>query len=360
MYRDSVYVYALQTVSTQATRVRLFSSAVESYTPVKHAALASNTLTFGPYDRPVAALTPGSALSVHAENNAPFATMRAATREFRVSHWGHVNVEENYLLAHTGAKLRGEFLRSAYEGHIPAARGQHAFERLAMFLPLAATDISFRDAIGNVSTSHVRPEPVHRRTLVELRTRYPLFGGWTADLEVGYRLPVQDVLSAVPGSEDLVLELPFGLPLEGVAADELAVRVVLPEGAADIRWDTPFDVDGVSEGTVMTSLDTAGRPVLEIRKVNVVAGHWKPFRVAYRFPRVQLWREPMLLVLAVFLVLGLVMVWVRLDFSIGGAVETEDDDEVVQEQEKVVAKKETKSEAKKADQGKHRSDKKKK
>ena len=43
-------------------------------------------------------------------------------------------------------------------------------------LPAAARSMYFRDEIGNISTSHARFGLAN--TEVELRPRYPLFGGW--------------------------------------------------------------------------------------------------------------------------------------------------------------------------------------
>ena len=39
-----------------------------------------------------------------------------------------------------------------------------------------ASDVYYRDIIGNISTSHVRREG--DRTLVELQMRFPMMGGW--------------------------------------------------------------------------------------------------------------------------------------------------------------------------------------
>lgn len=77
------------------------------------------------------------------------------------------------MLAHTGAQLRGDFSRLDYQ------RGPHtspsSFRHITGLLPKHASDIYYRDVIGNVSTSHVRKTRDH--THVELEPRYPMFGG---------------------------------------------------------------------------------------------------------------------------------------------------------------------------------------
>jgi len=309
-------VYVPHVVESQATEVKLFSAHVESFAPRKHAARAGDKLTFGPYDTLAAPYSLGEPLSVHSENNAPFATMRTLDKEIEVSHWGNVAVTEHYLLQHTGAALKGEFLRSSYQSYQPAERGRASFASLPVVLPADARELYFRDVIGNISSSRARFEK--DRVFVELTPRYPLFGGWKADLEFGYSLPAQAVLSrSAADAEELVLDMPFGTPFPTVSADVVTVRVVLPEGARDVRWETPFDVDSEDAETRLTYLDTSGRPVLVLRKRNIVAGHMQHFRVVYKFPSVHLWREPGLLVAAFLAVMLLTMLYVRVDLSFG-------------------------------------------
>ena len=50
-------------------------------------------------------------------------------------------------------------------------------------LPAAARSLYYRDEIGNISTSHARFGLANAE--VELRPRYPLFGGWKVSWPVG-------------------------------------------------------------------------------------------------------------------------------------------------------------------------------
>ena len=69
-------------------------------------------------------------------------------------------------------------------------------------LPAAARSMYFRDEIGNISTSHARFGLAN--TEVELRPRYPLFGGWKVSLLVSF--PLLTVERTVwPGGLDLGL-----------------------------------------------------------------------------------------------------------------------------------------------------------
>jgi len=55
-------------------------------------------------------------------------------------------------------------------------------------LPELATDVYYRDEIGNISTSNLRQEDDGGVGL-ELRPRFPLFGGWKTHYVIGYNLP---------------------------------------------------------------------------------------------------------------------------------------------------------------------------
>lgn len=54
-------------------------------------------------------------------------------------------------------------------------------------LPSSARDVYYRDEIGNISTSnlHETDDGVE----LELRPRFPLFGGWKTNYYIGYNIP---------------------------------------------------------------------------------------------------------------------------------------------------------------------------
>ena len=59
-------------------------------------------------------------------------------------------------------------------------------------LPAAAADVYYRDEIGNISTSHLRV--LEDAVEVDLRPRFPLFGGWKTHYILGYNLPSYEYL----------------------------------------------------------------------------------------------------------------------------------------------------------------------
>jgi Ribophorin I len=71
------------------------------------------------------------------------------------------------------------------------------------------------------------------------------------------------------------------------------LQVVLPEGSNIVGTDVPFAVEE-SFGKKYTYLDTTGRPVLYLRKSNVVEEHNQEFSVTYTFNFLHLLQEPLL------------------------------------------------------------------
>ena len=60
---------------------------------------------------------------------------------------------------------------------------------LTALLPLRATNVYYRDVIGNVSTSWVRKEEEYLHA--EFSPRFPMLGGWQTQFFIGYNLPAQ-------------------------------------------------------------------------------------------------------------------------------------------------------------------------
>jgi oligosaccharyltransferase complex subunit alpha (ribophorin I) len=107
-----------------------------------------------------------------------------------VSHWGgNVAVEEDVDVEHMGARLKGPFSRHEYQ------RGQSGPSSVASYrtlLPAAASSVYYRDDIGNISTSQMRV--MDDAVEVELRPRFPLFGGWKTKYKLGYDVPSYEYL----------------------------------------------------------------------------------------------------------------------------------------------------------------------
>ncbi len=167
-------------------------------------------------------------MKVHYENNSPFLRVNQLTRTIEVSHWGNIAVEETVDLYHYGAQLKGPFSRFDY---MRKQGGSSSVKSIHSLLPTLATDVYYRDEIGNISTSNLRT-PSSKRSGepldFELRPRFPLFGGWKTHYTVGYNLPIYQYL--FNNGNDYYLKMKL---LDNLYADQFiesaTVKIILPE-----------------------------------------------------------------------------------------------------------------------------------
>lgn len=130
-------------------------------------------------------------MTIHSENNSPFLTIKQLTRTIEISHWGNIAVEETIDMYHSGAKLEGSFSRFDYMRRQGGSASVKSFKTI---LPALAADVYYRDEIGNISTSNLRQTKNKGSVELELRPRFPLFGGWKTHYTVGYNVPVYQYL----------------------------------------------------------------------------------------------------------------------------------------------------------------------
>jgi oligosaccharyltransferase complex subunit alpha (ribophorin I) len=313
MYEGTSRVPSPYRTSLQSTTVQMKTTQVESYSGSEPIRSESGSLALGPYSE-AEPFDVGEPLRVHYVNHAAFAKVINCLREIEVSHWGNIAVEEMYDLEHHGAKLKGGFSRMDYQ----AGRQQYvenpSFRELAAILPSGARDIYYRDQIGNVSTSAVLPSK--KALQLSIATRYPMFGGWKTSWYQGYNLDSEAGLSH-KGS-NYQLNMKFGMPFSALWAEDLTVKVVLPEGARNISVSVPFDVES-SQTRRFTYLDTpflGGRPVIVLHKQNVVSEHNLNFQVTYSFHEPLMLVEPLVLAGAAFAFFFMCMIAARLDLRI--------------------------------------------
>lgn len=120
----------------------------------------------------------------------------------------------------------------------------HILKNVILHLPSGVRDPYYDDLIGNVSTSHFRPaspeprrtslkrtSPLERNSILELKPRYPLLGGWNYTFTIGYDMPLEDWASHDSSSAQHVVAVPFLTPIPGAAYDDVEVKIILPEKA---------------------------------------------------------------------------------------------------------------------------------
>lgn len=308
-YRDNHFFYSVYTTMSQETRLKLASVKVAAYSKQKPSQLKGDLLRYGPYND-IAPLSVSN-LTVHFENNSPFVVVKTLVKEYEVSQWGNLAVEETYEAAHEGAKITGPFNR--YE--LQRFGAPSSVNSIVRRIPKEAFDIYYRDVIGNISTSHLSDFKENIR--VDLIPRFPLFGGWKTSFYIGWNLPLNNYLSvSADDSNQYVLNVSFSAANNFLSIDDYTLRVILPEGASDIQPILPFAVDEVSQVSHFTYLDVSGRPVLVLKKKNLVNEHDQPLYVLYKFKSTAMLQEPLLLVTAFFVFFLSIIVITRIDLSI--------------------------------------------
>ncbi|ELT91404.1 hypothetical protein CAPTEDRAFT_159283 [Capitella teleta] len=289
------------------TEVKCSSGSIETYTKTK-ASVSDNVITYGPFED-VQKFSDEEML-VHYENNGPFLTVTNMQRLIEVSHWGNIAVEESVDIEHTGAQLKGPFSRYDYQR---SQDGLSAVKSFKTILPSSARDVYYRDEIGNISTSNLRD--LDDSMELELKPRFPLFGGWKTHYVMGYNVPSYQYL--YNSGDQYVLKMRFIDHIyDDQVVDSAHVRIMLPEGASDVTLKLPYEINRSPDELFFTYLDTTGRPVIMLQKDNLVEMHIQDFELHYRFPHMFLLREPLLVVGFIYMFFLLIIVYVRMDFSI--------------------------------------------
>ena len=189
-----------------------------------------STFTYGPYDDiPAGSL---SLASVRYEFTKPIIHATSLERDVEVSHWGgNLATEERYQLTNKGASLSNHFSRVTWlmtQHYNPPVS---AIKTLNVPLQIGSLNPYFIDDIGNVSTSRYRSNL--REANLELKPRYPIFGGWSFPFRIGWDANLSKFLRNVKGNE-YALKVPFlegPKMVEGVSYERITLRIILPEGA---------------------------------------------------------------------------------------------------------------------------------
>ncbi|PAV63078.1 hypothetical protein WR25_19851 [Diploscapter pachys] len=309
IYEGNAYFAAAYPVAKEKSNVKLPTGKLLSATTHNPSKQETERLTYGPYaDQPAFNSKP---INVHFENNAPFLVATVVERVIEISHWGNIAVEEYVELEHRGAELKGTFSRIDFQMD-RRGRRQPAVQQWTTVLPATAKDIYYRDEIGNISTSgvRVRADSVD----VEIKPRYPLFGGWRTSYVIGYNVPSYEYLYKKGNDYALRVRL-LDHVMDNIVVEKLTTKVIIPELARNIKIVTPYTVDRRPDELKKTYLDVSGRTVLVVQKDNLVNDHIQMMTVSYEFTDWHMLYEPLYAVgffLAFFL---FVIFYVRLDFS---------------------------------------------
>lgn len=309
-YFGNAYFYSPYTTVSQKTTVQLATSNVEFFTNSPQPATQSGSkITYGPYEN--VAPYKHSEIIIHYENQTPFLTVTNLERVIEISHWGNIAVEETIDMVHDGAQLKGSFSR--YDFQKDTRSGQASVKNYKTILPAAATGVYYRDTNGNISTSNMKV--LKDSVELDLRPRFPLFGGWKTHYTIGYNVPSFEYLFNNDNNYLLKMRVIDHIFDDMVIADA-TVKIILPEGATNIKLISPYPVNRQPDSLHYTYLDTFGRPVIIFSKKNLVENHIHDFNLKYNFAKVTMLQEPLLVIGFFFCLFIIVIICIRLDFSI--------------------------------------------
>lgn len=309
MFYGNAYFYSPYKSLKSSIKYQTGTRRIEDYTNFNPVSLSSGDVIYGPHS----SLEPFaySQISLHYDNNSPFLKVTKLTRSIELSHWGNVAVTDVIDLVHHGAKLKGSFSRYDYQRETNS--GMSSVKSFKMYLPASATSVYYRDVIGNISTSS-------QRTLLDsveldIRPRFPLFGGWKTHYTIGYNVPTYEYL--YNSGEDYLLKMRLIDHLyDNMIIEDVTVRIILPEGSVDLDLKTFHPIIRLPDGLHYTYLDTIGRPIIQLQMSNVVESHISDFELKYKFPKAFMLHEPLIVIIAIYILFLTVIIWVRLDFSI--------------------------------------------
>ncbi|OAP58418.1 hypothetical protein AYL99_07508 [Fonsecaea erecta] len=336
VYNFSAYVPSVYKTVKQKTKVKFPSADVPEYTTTSGLTSATDpekqgtSFTYGPYD--TAKVEPGTTypVTVRYEFNKPLLVCSLLERDVEVSHWGgNLATEERYWLRHDGATLANQFSRLAWSTqnfYINAGQGStSAVRELKVPLKPGTADPYFTDDIGNVSTSRFRPNNVREASL-ELKPRYPIFGGWKYSFRIGWNNALSSALRQLKTQSDTyILSVPLlegpKMP-EGIQYEQLVFRVILPEGAKNVKWQahggTGVPPLHAEYDLHKTFLDTLGRTELKLTAYNVVdEARDVTILVTYEYPFLAAFRKPMTIFAGLAVVYVLAWFVGSVDTSIG-------------------------------------------
>ncbi|CAO3623598.1 unnamed protein product [Cunninghamella blakesleeana] len=312
MYKGNVFFFSPYDTDEVKTTIVLPSTNIVSFTGGENVQQKGSKLVYGPFHNiPSESFQP---LDCHFESSNPLITITYLERDLQVSHWGNnLAVEEHYHLRNDGAELNENFSRSRYMLSSQIHSATNLLKSLTLRLPALATDVYYRDEIGNVSTSNFRYE--RDSSVLSIRPRYPVFGGWNYNWYHGYNAPLSSFLRYF--NDEYILNVNFVENTKDMSIDKVRVQITLPEGASDVKVHTPFKLDLIEHSTLFTNFDSTGRYLVILEKQNVVQDYEKPIQITYKYSTYHLLQKPLVASFALLLLFTLSVIVSKLPVYIG-------------------------------------------
>ncbi|KAG7449218.1 oligosaccharyl transferase alpha subunit [Guyanagaster necrorhizus] len=339
-YKTDLLVPSPYKTHVQRTKLKSQSPNIISYTTPKHldafiqeggpVTKSGATVTYGPYH----GIPPSTAedfltsiqqsVVVHYSYDYPVLEVLKLRRAAEISHWGaNLNIQDEISLHNAGPTLKGHFSRLEHQTQSyfkrPAA---HVLPSLTLHLPAGIRNMYYYDLIGNVSTSHLRVPPSAKKatraqySVFEMKPRYPLMGGWNYSFTLGWDSPLENSASWDSAGGKYTVEIPIMTPIVGAVVNDAEVKVILPEGATDVKFAVPFPTVSNTLSTHITYLDTTGRPALTFKYKNLTDKHALSIYVSYRVPLSAHLKKPIAVAAGFFSLFTFALFARRIDLTI--------------------------------------------
>jgi len=160
---------------------------------------------------------------------------------------------------------------------------------LTFHLPPGIHSAYYYDLNGNVSTSRLRVAPSvlkavesKQYSMLELRPRYPLMGGWNYSFTLGWDSPLADSGGYDASAGVHIVGIPVQTVIPGAVVNEAEVKIIMPEGATDIEVFPPFAPITQQRSTHITYLDSIGRPAVTLSFNDLTDKHNGLIYVTYK------------------------------------------------------------------------------
>jgi oligosaccharyltransferase complex subunit alpha (ribophorin I) len=315
VYTTSQYPLSPYKTRSSTIRVKTLGTTVEQLDVADNekAAINGSELVYGPHSDVEPFVR--KPITIRYENPRPLVKATKLVRDIWVSHWGSsISFEEKYWLKNIGTKLRSTFSRLDY------ARPQSSYSLNVAALkelniPLApnARDAYFVDLVGNVSTSHFHAND--KSSMLSVKPRYPIFGGWSYNFSVGWSHDLKDYVRKID-EDQYILKVPVLQGPPDMGYDKVYVNVILPEGAADIKIVSLFGTD-LSLSKTYSYLDTIGRPTVKLAYGNLIDGHrGGDLYVQYTYTQWDALRKPLVITATLASIFTMVLFLSKVDVSI--------------------------------------------
>lgn len=136
-------------------------------------------------------------------------------------------------------RLKGQFSRLEHQAQTYQRKpAPGILTEFALQLPAGIHSVYYYDTIGNVSTSHLRvaPPPSQgglpgRNSVLELRPRYPLLGGWNYSFTLGWDSPLGDYAGWDAEKGRYIVGVPIMTLFGSSVIEDAEVKIILPEAS---------------------------------------------------------------------------------------------------------------------------------